>query len=162
VEQNSQYEIERRIPGRPSRTQKKALDRYNEKVRLDFSWEEREKFFTQAVKSYPWLRENVWVRITATGKNLFDKNSKRPSNKLELFRVRRIRWPSIENKTLHPYVQLVDFDGNVIRGEFRASEIIDSGGKNPKAKNFSGTASFIGKKAEESKYRVQFAGMYRL
>lgn len=117
-----------------------ALEKYEAKIRPLYTWKERQAHFLKSINKFKWLVQGIWVRISTVAKDIFEKSSARHANNLELFKVIKIRWPTIANKTLFPYVTLQDFNGETIRGEFRAREIIQTN-EDPTKPSFRGTVT---------------------
>jgi hypothetical protein len=127
-------------------------------VRPQFDWKDRQAFFLRSVKKFSWLKPGVWVRVANLGAKTFEKISARPANKLEIFRVRYVRWPSIENRSLYPYVALSDALGREIEGMFRSNEILKTDGRDPTQADYPGTLSYVRRVGKA--YEIKIAGKF--
>ena len=132
-----------------------------------FSWEQRQKHFEESIKLYKNIKRGTWVRLIRTARSRFELKHRRErrfekptdpiTNPLILYQIRHIRWPSIENKTFAPYIQISTYDGKKIPFIFNINDIIISK-KNPKSDSFIGTIYKIKKSKKEGYYVVNFSG----
>lgn len=101
-----------------------AVEQMRRRTKPSMFWSaKKRRSFFQKVNRHIIAEPGQYVRIT-TSRSTFEKLSQRKHSKLEMFKVRKVRFPVPADGTHYSMYQLEDSDGELIAGLFRTSEII--------------------------------------
>lgn len=136
-----------------------ALRMRNEQIMVRATHAERTKF-RKKVEALEDLGLGTYVRISRLGRQ-FQKEASRKSYSLEIFRIIKLRPPTLEDAPCTTYYYFIkDMQGEEIRGAFKRNELMKVSPQ-PDASGFKFTITeWSRKKNDRQKYIIKLGGKY--
>lgn len=137
-----------------------ALHMRNEQIVVRATQADREKF-RKKVEALEDLGLGNYVRISRLGRQ-FQKEASRKSYSLEIFRIIKLRPPTLEDAPCVSYYYFIeDMQGEEIRGAFKRNELMKVS-PHPNSEGFKFTITeWNRKKTDRQKYIIKIGGKFK-